>query len=123
MKSAGSNIGERIIEDSFILNQNKYDEWMQNSINLRTSNSLNVNNNNPVSLSIIYQFIFIVMHNLLTINYFIKQINICDSHFKAANQKRANLKSNYLDDTGIFGSTCRHGIPLKFINLKGIGER
>ncbi|PKC68378.1 hypothetical protein RhiirA1_457291, partial [Rhizophagus irregularis] len=27
MKSAGSNIGERIIEESFILNQNKYDEW------------------------------------------------------------------------------------------------
>ncbi|CAB4491585.1 unnamed protein product [Rhizophagus irregularis] len=95
MKSAGSNIGERIIEESFILNQNKYDEWVQNSINL---NTLNINNNNA-------------------------QINVCDSHFKAANQTKANLKSNYLDDTGIFGSTCRHGIPLKFINLKGIGER
>ncbi|CAB4496102.1 unnamed protein product [Rhizophagus irregularis] len=98
MKSAGSNIGERIIEESFILNQNKYDEWVQNSINLSSLNTLNINNNNA-------------------------QINVCDSHFKAANQTKANLKSNYLDDTGIFGSTCRHGIPLKFINLKGIGER
>ncbi|CAB5193235.1 unnamed protein product [Rhizophagus irregularis] len=82
MKSAGSNIGERIIEESFILNQNKYDEWVQNSINLSSLNTLNINNNNAQTLNPII-----------------------------------------LDDTGIFGSTCRHGIPLKFINLKGIGER
>ena len=49
--------------------------------------------------------------------------NGCDSYFKAADQDRAKIKSKKLDDTGLFGSTCRHGIPLKFINLKGIGER
>lgn len=54
MKSAGSNIGERIIEESFILNQNKYDEWVQNSINLSSLNTLNINNNNAVSILYIY---------------------------------------------------------------------
>ncbi|CAB4482642.1 unnamed protein product [Rhizophagus irregularis] len=51
------------------------------------------------------------------------QETACDSYFKAADQARSNIKSKHLDDTGLFGSTCRHGIPLKFINLKGIGER
>ena len=47
----------------------------------------------------------------------------CESNFKAANQIRSFQKSKHLDDTGIFGSTCRHGIPLKFLNLCNMGER
>jgi hypothetical protein len=47
----------------------------------------------------------------------------CESNFKAANQIKSLQKSKYLDDTGIFGSTCRHGIPLKFLNLRNMGER
>jgi len=47
----------------------------------------------------------------------------CESNFKAADQIRSLQKSKYLDDTGIFGSTCRHGIPLKFLNLHNMGER
>jgi hypothetical protein len=35
MKSAGSVIGERIIDELFILNQNKYDEWIQSSVNIK----------------------------------------------------------------------------------------
>ncbi|GES96263.1 hypothetical protein GLOIN_2v1886648 [Rhizophagus clarus] len=100
MKSAGSDIGERLIDELFILNQNKYDDWAQSSINIRSSSN-NIN-------------------NILGKNY---QTSVCNNHFKAADQTRANIKSNYLNDTGIFGSTCRHGIPLKFINLKEIGER
>ncbi|PKC00204.1 hypothetical protein RhiirA5_257439, partial [Rhizophagus irregularis] len=47
----------------------------------------------------------------------------CESNFKAADQLRSFNKSKFLDDTGIFGSTCRHGVPLKFLNLKNMGER
>jgi hypothetical protein len=41
MKNAGSNIGERIISESFIVNQNQYDEWAQSSINISSSSSVN----------------------------------------------------------------------------------
>jgi len=65
MKSAGSNIGKRIIKESFILNQNKYDEWAQNSINLNSSNLLSVNNNNnPVSVLYINYYLSLLSYNL-----------------------------------------------------------
>ncbi|PKY60134.1 hypothetical protein RhiirA4_517405 [Rhizophagus irregularis] len=51
------------------------------------------------------------------------QETACENYFKAADQAQCKKKSKHLDDTGLFGSTCRHGIPLRFINLKGIGER
>jgi hypothetical protein len=63
MKSAGSNIGERIIEESFILNQNKYDEWVQNSINTNSSHSLSMNNNSVsifMYLLIIYIYLYFI---------------------------------------------------------------
>ncbi|RIA84565.1 hypothetical protein C1645_858965, partial [Glomus cerebriforme] len=47
----------------------------------------------------------------------------CESNFKAADQLKSYNKSESLDDTGLFGCTCRHGIPIKFINLRNIGER
>jgi hypothetical protein len=27
------------------------------------------------------------------------------------------------DDAGMFGCTCRHGIPIRFLNLKQRGEK
>ncbi len=72
-------------------------------------------------------FIIILFYYLkFNFNFFFKiKIDLlpCESNFKAVNQIRALQKSNYLDDTGIFESTCRYGIPLKFLNLKNMEER
>lgn len=39
-----------------------------------------------------------------------------------ANQKNMK-KCDVKDETGVFGCTCRHGIPLRFLNLKSMGEK
>jgi len=64
--------------------------------------------------------IYLYQYRYLFIN--IQELDLaCEHHFRAANQ--SSIKSKNLDDTGIFGCTCRHGIPLNFLNLKEIGER
>ena len=54
---------------------------------------------------------------------------ICSSHyieecsdFKAGNALRSASRFHKLDETALFGSACRHEIPLYFFNLKH-GER
>jgi hypothetical protein len=42
--------------------------------------------------------------------------------FKAANEKNSKILSNALDISGVVGTTCKHGIPMKFLNIK-TGER
>ena len=50
MKNAGSDIGERIISESFIVKQNRYDEWAQGSINISSSS----NNKGHVGIYALY---------------------------------------------------------------------
>ncbi|CAB5357577.1 unnamed protein product [Rhizophagus irregularis] len=38
--------------------------------------------------------------------------------FKAANEKNSIILSNALDISGVVGTTCKHGIPMKFLNIK-----
>jgi len=33
------------------------------------------------------------------------------------------MKYSHLDVTGVVGTTCTHGIPLKFLNITSGGER
>ena len=54
---------------------------------------------------------------------------ICSSHyieecsdFNAGNALRSASRFHKLDETALFGSACRHNIPLYFFNLKH-GER
>ena len=54
---------------------------------------------------------------------------LCSSHyieecsdFKAGNALRSASRFHKLDETALFGSACRHEIPLYFFNLKH-GER
>ncbi len=42
--------------------------------------------------------------------------------FKAANEKNSKPLSNALDISGVIGTMCKHGIPMKFLNIK-TGER
>src|SRR5439155_19006112 len=46
----------------------------------------------------------------------------CENNFKMANQKNTK-KCDVKDETGVFGCTCRHGVPLRFLNLKSMGEK
>ncbi|CAB5180165.1 unnamed protein product [Rhizophagus irregularis] len=46
----------------------------------------------------------------------------CMKAFKAANKKNSKILSNALDISGVVGTTCKHGIPMKFLNIK-TGER
>ncbi|CAB4386867.1 unnamed protein product [Rhizophagus irregularis] len=46
----------------------------------------------------------------------------CMKAFKAANEKNSKILSNALDISGVVGITCKHGIPMKFLNIK-TGER
>ncbi|PKY54563.1 hypothetical protein RhiirA4_473448 [Rhizophagus irregularis] len=46
----------------------------------------------------------------------------CMKAFKAANEKNSIILSNALDISGVVGTTCKHGIPMKFLNIK-TGER
>ncbi|XP_035688849.1 uncharacterized protein LOC118424401 [Branchiostoma floridae] len=39
------------------------------------------------------------------------------SHFKAGQCLRSKAQHQKLDVTGVFGSVCRHNIPLKFLNM------
>lgn len=48
----------------------------------------------------------------------------CESSFRAADEKKALQKNqSKLDISGIVGTTCGHGIPLKFIDIRSGGER
>ena len=42
--------------------------------------------------------------------------------FKAGNKIRSQARREKLDVTGLFGCSCRHEIPLSFMNLRH-GER
>ncbi|PKY53001.1 hypothetical protein RhiirA4_425703 [Rhizophagus irregularis] len=42
--------------------------------------------------------------------------------FKAANEKNSKILSNALNISGVVSTTCKHGIPMKFLNIK-TGER
>ncbi|CAM4708570.1 unnamed protein product [Leuciscus chuanchicus] len=44
------------------------------------------------------------------------------SNFKAGNMLRSQKKEKKLDVTGVFGASCRHEIPLMFVNMSQ-GER
>ncbi|EXX55967.1 hypothetical protein RirG_220460 [Rhizophagus irregularis DAOM 197198w] len=46
----------------------------------------------------------------------------CMKAFKAVNEKNSKILSNALDISGVVGTTCKHGIPVKFLNIK-TGER
>ncbi|CAB4435201.1 unnamed protein product [Rhizophagus irregularis] len=41
----------------------------------------------------------------------------CMKAFKAANEKNSIILSNALDISGVVGTTCKHGIPMKFLNI------
>ena len=49
------------------------------------------------------------------------QLQDCNS-FKAGDNIRSKQKNKKLDEKGVFGSVCRHEIPLLFLNLPE-GER
>lgn len=38
--------------------------------------------------------------------------------FKAGDVLRSKTRYHALDETGVFGATCRHDIPLKMLNMK-----
>ncbi|CAB5391928.1 unnamed protein product [Rhizophagus irregularis] len=42
----------------------------------------------------------------------------CMKAFKVANEKNSKILSNALDISGVVGITCKHGIPMKFLNIK-----
>ncbi|MEQ2176447.1 hypothetical protein GOODEAATRI_028080, partial [Goodea atripinnis] len=44
------------------------------------------------------------------------------SNFKAGNLLRSQNQQKKLDVTGVFGASCRHEIPLMFLNMTH-GER
>lgn len=41
-------------------------------------------------------------------------------NFKAATEPKASDKHS---DTGLVGATCRHGIPVRWMNIRGGGEK
>ncbi|GBB94952.1 hypothetical protein RclHR1_02450005 [Rhizophagus clarus] len=96
LKSSGNSCEDRLVNDRFIISEEFFSNWVSNNQSFC---------NNKLQKD--------------------KKIDItsCESNFKAADQLRSFNKSKFLDDTGIFGSTCRHGVPLKFLNLKKMGER
>ncbi|OAV86744.1 hypothetical protein PTTG_03001 [Puccinia triticina 1-1 BBBD Race 1] len=47
----------------------------------------------------------------------------CSDSHKAANDVRNSSSWDKFDDTGLFGSCCRHDIPLKLTNIEGTGEK
>ncbi|GBB87582.1 hypothetical protein RclHR1_14040003 [Rhizophagus clarus] len=97
LKSAGNNISNRLVINDYIKTFDEYQDWVKQNYNSINNNQIfNKNKNN---------------------------ITFCESNFKAADQYNSYHKSKSLDDTGLFGCTCRHGIPIKFINLRNIGER
>ncbi|PLW56627.1 hypothetical protein PCANC_05159 [Puccinia coronata f. sp. avenae] len=46
-----------------------------------------------------------------------------DAHKLAANDVRNSISWDKFDDTGLFGSCCRHDIPLKYNNIEQTGEK
>jgi hypothetical protein len=44
------------------------------------------------------------------------------SDFQAGSEIRSKGRYEALDETAVCGLSCKHGIPMKFLNLKG-GER
>jgi hypothetical protein len=86
-----------------------------------------MNNKSEVNINLYISLYKLLIYLLTYILFFKKNKKndptSCESNFKAANQIKSLQKSKYLDDTGIFGSTCRHSIPLKFLNLRNMGER
>ncbi|KNF01379.1 hypothetical protein PSTG_05478 [Puccinia striiformis f. sp. tritici PST-78] len=47
----------------------------------------------------------------------------CSDKHKAANDTRGKTTWEKCDDTGLFASTCRHDIPLMFVNIYKSGEK
>ncbi|KAH9460537.1 hypothetical protein Pst134EB_008709 [Puccinia striiformis f. sp. tritici] len=47
----------------------------------------------------------------------------CSDKHKAANDTRGKNTWEKCDDTGLFASTCRHDIPLMFVNIYKSGEK
>ncbi|KAA1115110.1 hypothetical protein PGT21_031646 [Puccinia graminis f. sp. tritici] len=47
----------------------------------------------------------------------------CSDTHKAANDVRNSVSWDKFDDTGLFGSCCRHDIPLKLNNINQTGEK
>jgi len=123
LKCAGNDIDDQLVKDRFIMKQKQFDEWIitHDSFWNKSNKNQVCKNCNYVCFYICIYFYFAFIYFIITIFYF--KETACDSYFKAADQVRSNIKSKHLDDTGLFGSTCRHGVPLGFINLKGIGER
>ncbi|CAB5213016.1 unnamed protein product [Rhizophagus irregularis] len=96
LKSSGNSYENRLVNDRFIISEEFFSDWVSNNQSFY-NNKLQKDKKNDITS--------------------------CESNFKAADQLRSFNKSKFLDDTGIFGSTCRHGVPLKFLNLKNMGER
>ena len=78
---------------------------------------------------IIVLFICQIADNIL---YFILKLALCKeiipiffkdcSDFQAGSEIRSKGRYEGLDETAVCGLNCKHGIPIKFLNLKG-GER
>lgn len=47
----------------------------------------------------------------------------CDDSWKAGNEARNSGASEKIGSKGVFGSACRHGVPLYFIDFNGGGEK
>ncbi|CAB5368131.1 unnamed protein product [Rhizophagus irregularis] len=101
LKSAGNDVENRLVNDRFIISEDNFRCWLLSNNQASTTNIHLMNNNNKSETG----------------------PTSCESNFKATNQIKSLQKFKHLDDTGIFGSTCRHGIPLKFLNLRNMGER
>ncbi|RHZ88257.1 hypothetical protein Glove_24g30 [Diversispora epigaea] len=90
-KSAGKDFSSQLINNQFLKPHNEYVEFERSKASTNSSKKL------------------------------LNQLNGCDSHFKASEQK--TKKNDKWDDSGLFGCTCRHGIPIRFINLRDMTER
>ena len=62
------------------------------------------------------------MSNQQSNTYSMYQPPCSDSH-KAANDTRGETTWEKCDDNGLFASTCRHDIPLLFVNIHKTGEK
>ena len=115
-----------MVNDRFIVSEDDFKCWLSSNDQTSTNVRL-INNKSEVNINLYISLYKLLIYLLTCILFFKKNKKngptSCESNFKAANQIKSLQKSKYLDDTGIFGSICRHGIPLKFLNLRNMGER
>ena len=81
---------------------------------------------NCLALKTHYIGTFTVLQNIIIHTQLILNVSVCTqdcSSFQAGSAVRAPKKSLKLDEKAIFGSSCRHEVPLLFFNIKHDGER